>query len=372
MLGAVAFFASARCHSIMLTLQSNFIDIGIAVLQPSASSSALSALQTGESAIKYAPQIQLSNGQSCVPQHYLRYSHCRESVEKIVLDIQYCDNYPIFVCEDKGGVYLQIGVIGGDNYPRNSTTHTNKLVYGRKWRVEPILPTSEVIQTVFLAIKTAREHEIRELFRFSGVDKTSTPFNNHHDLPVLARLAEQVSQTPAKLCRQAELHIKLQQLSYDHATLRLLEIQQRNNGSWILDIHIVPTAATGLEELVRSTAPVIVSILLTTLCANQLYYQLMDSFIKLSERYIETNFSYRGFKRFSRDIDVLKIADLSLQLRQKPAPSEQRFVKGLQQINYNTDETRVPILAKGALRDKLLLNLERFPELQGIMPLSSE
>ncbi|MCJ8300562.1 MAG: hypothetical protein MJK13_16740 [Pseudomonadales bacterium] len=364
----VAFIDSARCNYNMLTLQSTFIDRGIAVLQLPASQPALGELQLGESAIKHAPQIKLSNGESCVPQHYLLYSHCRASVEKIVLDIEYSDNYPIFVAKDKGGVYLQIGIIGVDNYPGKDSTLANKLVYGRKWRVEPVLPTSEVIQTVFLALKTAREHEVRELFSFCRDDKTTTPFNNHHDLPVLARLAKLLKKMPVKNCSQTELQDVLAQLRYDHAKLHLLELQQRSNGSWLIDISIVPTAATQLVELVHKSDPVIVSILLPTLSANQLYYQLMDSFIKLSEQHIENNFSYRGFKRFCRDIDVLKISDLSLQLRQKPALTEQLFIKNFKQANYSTDKTRVPSMATGALRDKILRSLEKFPELQVTMP----
>jgi hypothetical protein len=51
-------------------------------------------------------------------------------------------------------------------------------MYGRKWRVDHKLPTSEIVQTVFLTLKTARKHEIRERFRLSAFNKITTPFNN--------------------------------------------------------------------------------------------------------------------------------------------------------------------------------------------------
>ena len=336
------------------------------------SSSAISALQLGESTIRNAPQIELSNGESCVPQHYLQYSHCRESVEQIVLDIAYSDHYPIFVAADKEAIYLQIGILGVDNYPAKSVTKVTKLVYGRKWRVEATLPTSEVIQTVFLALKTAREHEIRELLCFCHDQSTSTPFNNHHDLPLLARLAKPLKKTPAEICTVSELQNALLQLRYDHATLQLLEAQQRDNGSWLLDIEISSTADSQLAELTQSRDPLVISLLLPTLNINRLYFQLMDCLISLSEQHIQENFSYRGFKRFSRDIDVLKISDLSIQLRQKPAATEQLFIDDFQQASDSTDQTRVPSMAKGKLRDKILLNLQKFPQLQGIMPLTCE
>jgi len=342
------------------------------VLKIPSSSLAISELQLGESTIKNAPHVQLATGESCVPQHYLLYNHCRASVERIVLDIAYSDNYPIFVAEDKGGIYLQIGILGADNYPVKSTSKVPKLVYGRKWRVEAVLPTSEVIQTVFLALKTAREHEIRELLCFCHKQSTSTPFNTHHDLPLLARLAEVLKQACAKTCTVCELQTALEQLRYDHATLQLLTAAQRKNGSWLLDIEITATADTKLAELTEDGDPLVLSLLLPTLNINRLYYQLMHSLISLSEQHIQENFSYRGFKRFSRDIDVLKISDLSIQLRKTPASQQQPFIADFQMASYNTDQTRVPRMVEGKLQDKILDNLAKFPELQGIMPFSSK
>ena len=54
--------------------------------------------------------------------------------------------------------------------------------------LEPTTPTSEVVQTVLLALKKAREHELREkLFvQINDGAHSATPFNNHQDLPLMA------------------------------------------------------------------------------------------------------------------------------------------------------------------------------------------
>ena len=143
----------------------------------------IALLQASEKPITNAPPVQLGNGEHCIPQHYLLFSHTRESVEQIVLNIEFHKNYLVFVCEDHTGIYIQIGIIGFDNFAPSDQRQQQKVVYGRKWRVEPQLPTSEIIQTVFLALKSAREHEVRELFKLTSECRITTPFSNHHDLP---------------------------------------------------------------------------------------------------------------------------------------------------------------------------------------------
>jgi hypothetical protein len=39
----------------------------------------------------------------------------------------------------------------------------------RKWRISPHMTVSELIQTAFLAVMSAEEHEAREAFKYKGV-----------------------------------------------------------------------------------------------------------------------------------------------------------------------------------------------------------
>jgi hypothetical protein len=97
-------------------------------------------------AIEGAPEIHLNNKKlSYIPQQFLRYYHTRETVEELVLDIHYDEKLPIFVCEDSSGIYIQVGVISYDIYIPLQQQPCQKIIYGRKWRVEPELPTSEII-----------------------------------------------------------------------------------------------------------------------------------------------------------------------------------------------------------------------------------
>ena len=105
-----------------------------------------------EQPVDNAPVITLNNGNQCIPQHYLVYQHTLASVQSLVYDIDFDDRFPVFVNKDNNELTIQIGIIGVDNY---KSCNEIKIVYGRKWRVEPSLPTSEIIQTVFLAIRIA-------------------------------------------------------------------------------------------------------------------------------------------------------------------------------------------------------------------------
>ena len=96
-----------------------------------------------ETAIPGAPRILIGGGKSCVPQQFLEYCHTLESVEDILSEITFDEDYVRFVSEDATGLYVQIGIIGKDNYRRSLPPGSNKIVYGRKWRVERNLPMPE-------------------------------------------------------------------------------------------------------------------------------------------------------------------------------------------------------------------------------------
>lgn len=325
-------------------------------------------LQPGETPIDNAPSVSLGDGTACVPQHYLLYQHTLESVENIVVDIEFNPRFPVFVCEDDSGLYIQVGIIGYDNYRSIATQAKQKLVYGRKWRVEPQLPTSEIVQTVFLALKKAREHEVRELFRFRHEGGITTPFNNHHDLPMIAQSGNWIKTSPLTLNEQDDAQAIQQHLdlvSYDSAALQVCGVEQRNNGLWLIDIALEPSSNTQLPEVRQ----MVLTLMLDTLTANELYYQLMDKFIALSDRQVDEHFSYKGFARFSRENSVVALSKLSSMLRKESADTHKSaFKQSFEKANYDTDETRVPKVAPGLLREKIKHTLEKFGQLAGLLP----
>ena len=328
-------------------------------------------LLPGESALGEAPKIQLSNGADCIPQHYLEFEHNLDTVESVLLDIEFCDRYLLFACANQNALYIQVGIIGVDNYVAPSIKQQEKIVYGRKWRIEPQLPTSELIQTAYLALQKAREHEVRELFRLQQHNYLSTPFNNHHDLPLMSQHAELFTQPEEnqyaksiECFRQALANIK-----YDHASFELDNMMYINSNKWLLHINVHLNQKTSLPEICSSS----ITIILDLLSVNELYYELMDYLLRQSHRYVEEQFQYRGFARFSRSNNLTAIGSLSSTIRQQ-APSKVvgDFSSQLEAANFYVDQTRVPPLTNSKLSQRIAATLKKFPNLVGILPDSNQ
>jgi len=339
---------------------------------------AVESLLAGETALDNAPKTELANGRLCVPQHYLSYNHTLQSIEALVLDIDYDPHYPVFVSQEDVGLYIQVGIIGVDNYPANPSSESQtKIVYGRKWRVEPQLPSSEIIQTVFLALKKAREHEVRELFRMQHNEKTTTPFNNHHDLPLLARSEQRLQlhgknsvKNSARSIPIADfiqnLDLVLSQLNYDGQPFELMSLLRRPTGQYLIELIVKPKQNSQSNEANNTNMQDgFISFFLAELNINQFLHQLMQQFIELSDRHVDENFRYRGFTRFSWNNSVETIAEISAEVRQlHKDESLQHFHQHWQQNNYETDKSRIPTPAPGELWDKIHQQLKPFSPLE--------
>ena len=68
------------------------------------------------------------------------------------------------VCSDESFGYLVVSFRAID-----TDTGAWQTQRGRKWKLSPHMTRSEVIQTAFLAVMTAEEHEIRETFTYKGI-----------------------------------------------------------------------------------------------------------------------------------------------------------------------------------------------------------
>ncbi|MCY7296769.1 hypothetical protein [Alteromonas sp. a30] len=321
----------------------------------------------GESAVDHAPKVKLSNGSECIPQHYLRYAHSRKTVEAILEDIYFDERYLVFIGEqtlisansaEQEQLYIQVGVIGPDNY---RAAKDNKIVYGRKWRVEPDLPSSEIIQTVYLAILKTREHEVREKLVLNIQGRTSTPFNNHHDLPLMAQnaclLQEEVD------CQCDSLHELLNQLSYDGAHFELLKHEQVDDALWLVKLRLSPSAQTTLEELENGLD---VNLLLSDTAINHFLHRLMEQLLLISNRYVAEHFAYKGFARFSEDVQVFGIAKLSSTTRALKVSKNTK--EAHQELQYGVDANRRPQLPNTHYSQRLQSVINKFEPLLGFKP----
>lgn len=314
-------------------------------------------LRLGEKIIPKAPQVKLSNGTICVPQHYLTYQHTLESVESLICSIHYDPRYLVFAAQENDSIYIQVGVIGHDNYKKHTHGDETKLLFGRKWRVEPELPTSEIIQSVFLAIKKSREHEVRELYKMAIKGSVTTPFNTHIDLPLMAeyyQLNRSETSIIENVTAEQAVNSYLNCIEYDHCKLKLISLEQRKNGLWLVDVAVLVDEKLSLPELKNTE----LNLQIDKLSLNTISRALMNTFIQLSDDHVDKNFSYKGFNRFDPSIDIADIAHLSQQTRK--VELHESFIQELNKSNYYTDQMRIPPLKSGPLAEKYKKELERF------------
>ncbi len=323
-------------------------------------------LLPGESAIPSAPNVILDDGTNCIPQHYLSYQHTLESVSNIVAEIDYDPNYVLFVDHDNAGIFIQIGIVGLDNYVAADAQKAKKIVYGRRWRVEANLPSSEIIQTAFLALCKAREHEVRELFKWKSESCTTTPFSCHHDLPLMAMSVDtKTRRLSDNEDTYAQLEYLLACLYYDHASFCLENITNLD-GAIVIAFSIEASEQSKLPEIVEGLHT---CILVESLEQDTVLYALMDKLLAMSNRHVEEHFSFKKYRRFSRDNSIEKIAVLSAKTRRIEVLSEKaEFKELLTHTNYETDSTRVPSLHNTKLGIKIQKQLARLSVGAGILP----
>ncbi len=318
------------------------------------------ALRSGEYPVDHAPLVRTQSGNQCIPQHYLEFRHTLETVEEVVSQTAYSRRYPVFVSQDDCGIFIQVGIIGPDNYKLRDI---EKIVFGRRWRVEPHLPTSEIIQTVFLALKKAREHEIREQFILRFQDKVTTPFNCHHDLPLMAHLSK--GETSKRHHNIAELNLSdvIQSIRFDGVNYNINETLNLTNGAFVLTL----SAATSHSDFIEIYGPQL-SFVVPNLDPGTVLHTLMTELIRLSDRHVDEGFTFDGFARFSHKVDPLHIAEMSATYRAGPSkfidPNAKNtgtkmpnLHKAVKSMNYDVDQKRIPTLSNSSYATRLKSDL---------------
>jgi len=102
----------------------------------------------------------------------------------LLKEIQYKD-WIFTLIEENDILFLQVSFI------RASAFDETRIMkhFGRKWRISPRTSKSEFVQTAFVAIITAEEHEIREDFKYKG----AAIFAPHYNVDALISLYEKKS-----------------------------------------------------------------------------------------------------------------------------------------------------------------------------------
>lgn len=112
-----------------------------------------------------------------------------EAIRTILSGVTFPDT-EFLVEEGSGWMVLRVEVKGRCNVTGEPSTWK-----GRKWPLSKHMTKSEVVQTAFLAVQTATEHEVREQFKFKG----AAIFGPHFSVDRLVTLAFDPSSQDARL-----------------------------------------------------------------------------------------------------------------------------------------------------------------------------
>ena len=313
----------------------------------------------GETPLPYAPLAVLANGHQAVPQQYLQVQRSLENLEHILERIEFDDHYILFAGQNADELYLQAGTIGVENYPYNEEQkHLKKIVYGRRWLIEPTTPTSEVIQTAMLAIKKVREHELREkiTLHINHSEKETlcrtTPFNNHMDLPLMSG-NQSLLQSSSELNSRSEfadtINKTLPYIKVDSLYFELEQIIALNEQQTI--VSLTTQSSDQIETLFPELPLAHIALVCDKRSQSEFLHELMSKLISMSDAYVEENFKYQGFARFSRNLCPMKIAEFSYETRNIKSTSS-RFNSSFEDMSYAVDFAKTPNFSKGKLGEK--------------------
>ncbi|MFT6098469.1 MAG: hypothetical protein ACJAYF_001011 [Arenicella sp.] len=318
----------------------------------------------GETPLAFSPTIRLADGGEAVPQQYLDVDRKLDNLSNVIAHISVPCGYQLFAGQNGSCLYLVVAVIGKENYPTcGESASKDKVVYSRRWLIEPTTPTSEIVQTALLAMKKAREHEVRELFTVridQSLDQSSrvaTPFNCHLDLPLMAGDGSTLGSASA-----VDVDKQLRGLKFAGYTF---EVQQRIKlgHKRLFELNVVGKSSHFLE-LAGSSISVI--------CQHQdqrdFVHQLINALIARSDRFVDELFSFKGFRRFSHTLDPIKLAKFSYKTRNIKV-EDARFDKNFENMSYKVDASKAPFYNDGELGRQQRQLISSFSDLGGYLPI---
>ena len=152
-------------------------------------------------------------------------------------------------------------------------------------------------------------------------------------------------------------------LTYDNAQFQLQSCIDIAQGRCFVQLALVPSQFSILEEVHQG---LVVDLLLEDQQANHVLHRLMEQLVVLSNRYVAQKFTYKGFARFSEQVSVQAIAEVSSSTRSTTLNSLTQNAHAT--LQYTVDENRRPILSDSHYSKQLCTVLSRFEPLQGFKP----
>ena len=110
-----------------------------------------------------------------------------------------------------------------------------------------------------------------------------------------------------------------------------------------------------------------ISILCDGFNESTFLHELMNALIKCSDRFVEENFLFDGFARFSQTVCPQKIADFSYQTR-KIEFKDPRFNGHFREMSYDVDASKAPFYGSGKLGEQQRNTIEKAKVTGGHFP----
>jgi len=320
----------------------------------------------GETPLPFAPSIRLSSGIRAVPQQYLDVQRTLANLESVLAEIVTPKGFQLFAGRDGENLFLVTAAFGAENYP---CAHLNggvtKIVYGRRWLIEPTTTTSEVVQTAMLAVKKTREHELREKFTLTINDgqNITTPFNCHQDLPLMVGEQKNLFAKHCGASSQAELTSILPRVRINGLTVKCVDVVTLGERQ-IFDLVLErDDEKTTFTELNGGS--------LTVVCeqpsVTHFLHQLFNACLACSDHFVEEAFTFNGFARFSHKVSPEAIAEFSY-LTRNVQTDDSRFDEAFKDMSYQVDSAKAPVINGGKLGQQQRNVIAQFPELAGYLP----
>lgn len=312
----------------------------------------------GEKSLPHAPSVSVFKKISATPQQYLKVDRNFRQLEEIIKRIKAPIGFILFAQSAKSVFYIQVGIIGVENYPNASADKNmdvrygndkeKKIVYGRRWLVEPSMPTSEVVQTALLAVQKAREHELREYFkvRFGDGKACATPFNTHLDLPLMVMVMDDMVEVSSRAMKPDALADSIDRISLDRRQFKLHSLVELNDVETLVQLKIESHDKTPFifEELLERP----LNLVWSKHAPQTLYHNLIEILIGESNRYVKERFLFDGMARFSETIDPIRLAQFSYQTRLVHS-TRREFEQEFSDMTYEVDSNKAPTLNSGQL-----------------------
>jgi hypothetical protein len=93
----------------------------------------------------------------------------------------------------------------------------------------------------------------------------------------------------------------------------------------------------------------------------------MATLIKHSDRFVEERVAFKGFHRFSHNLDVTKLAEFSYTTRNVKI-KDSRFDAEFAGMSYRVDQSKAPYYNSGSLGRQQRKLLAEFDSLGGYLP----